>query len=197
MTAHRTTTAPPSADQLVLDLPGIPTLTLLGASAHPRRATVAAARLKQPPTAAGESVVGERVWLVWEDDDVLGVYNDPTTAAADCGALRRHSYRDQLGLHYEWMAVPVFTGRRHQLQSGSSGPARPVDDATRAFAGPRDRVDHGCMSTGSDTPDVDPRDQADPNSAEKPREPGSKDDAEAAARAKSPADDQPDDPDPS
>ncbi len=54
------------------------------------------------------------------------------------------------------------------------------------------------MSTGSNTPNSDPREQADPNSADKPGEPSSKDDAEAAAaRAKSPADDQPDDPDPS
>ncbi len=54
------------------------------------------------------------------------------------------------------------------------------------------------MSTGSNPSDVDPREQADPNSAEKPSQPTSKDDAEAAAaRAKSPADDQPDDPDPS
>ncbi len=53
------------------------------------------------------------------------------------------------------------------------------------------------MSTG-DPSDVDPREQADPNAADKAREPSSKDDAEAAAaRAKSPADDQPDDPDPS
>jgi len=62
----------------------------------------------------GESTVGERVWLVWEDDDVLGVYNDPTTAAADCGALRRHAHRNQLGVHYQSMAVPVLNGRRHQ-----------------------------------------------------------------------------------
>jgi len=54
------------------------------------------------------------------------------------------------------------------------------------------------MSSGSDTPNADPREQADPNSADKPGEPSFKDDAEpAAARAKSPADDQPDDPDPS
>jgi len=117
VTAHRTAPAPP-ADQLVLDLPGIPALTLIGAPPRTRR-TAAAVRLEQPPSAVGESpagelVVGERVWLVWEDDDVLGVYNDPTTAAADCGALRRHAYRNQLGIHYESMAVPVFTGRRHQ-----------------------------------------------------------------------------------
>ena len=54
------------------------------------------------------------------------------------------------------------------------------------------------MSTDGDTPAVDPRDDPDPNSAQKPHEASSKDDAEAAAaRAKSPADDQPDDPDPS
>ncbi len=54
------------------------------------------------------------------------------------------------------------------------------------------------MSTGSDTTKPDPREDPDPNSADKPGEASSKDDAEAAAaRAKSPADDQPDDPDPS
>jgi len=120
VTTHRTNVGVPPEEQLVLDLPGIPTFTLVGAPPRTRRPPTAADRLEQPATA-----VGERVWLVWEDDDVLGVYNDPATAAADCGALRRHAHRNQLGLHYEWMAVPVFTGRRHQLQSGSSGPSRP------------------------------------------------------------------------
>jgi len=118
VTAHRTTTAPPSADQLVLDLPGLPTLTLVGAPPRTRRPAAAAARLERPPP-VGKSVVGERVWLVWEDDEVLGVYNDPNLAAADCGALRRHAHRNQLGLHYEWMAVPVFTDRRHQPTPGA------------------------------------------------------------------------------
>jgi len=115
VTAHRTAIAPP-ADQLVLDLPGIPTLTLVDAAPRTRRPAPAAAELEQP-TPKGESAVGERVWLVWEDDEVLGVYNDPTTAAADCGALRRHAHRNSLGIHYESMAVPVFTDRRHQPTS--------------------------------------------------------------------------------
>ena len=121
MTAHRSVAAPP-ADQLVLDLPGIPELTLVDAPPRTRRPAAAAARLEQPPV-VGESVVGERVWLIWEDDDVLGVYNDLATAAADCDALRRHAYRNQLGVHYESMAVPVFTGRRHQPTPGGR-PAR-------------------------------------------------------------------------
>jgi len=116
VTAHCTVAAPP-VDQLVLDLPGLPTLTLVGAPPRTRRPAPAGARLEQPPP-VGESVVGERVWLVWEDEDVLGVYNDPTTAAADCGALRRHAYRNSVGVHYEWMAVPVFTDRRHQPTPG-------------------------------------------------------------------------------
>jgi len=122
VTAPRPPLAPP-ADQLVLDLPGIPALALVDAPARTPRAAVAAARLEQPPaTPVGESAVGERVWLVWEDDDVLGVYNDPTTAAADCGALRRHAHRNSLGIHYESMAVPVFNGRRHQPMPGVRGP---------------------------------------------------------------------------
>ena len=120
MTAHRTAIVPP-ADQLVLDLPGIPTLALIDAAPRTRRPASAASELEQP-TAKGESALGERVWLVWEDDDVLGVYNNPTTAAADCGALRRHAYRTALGVHYESMAVPVFTNRRHQ-PTLAGGPA--------------------------------------------------------------------------
>ncbi len=74
-------------------------------------------------------------------------------------------------------------------------PARP---GASALATPRDRVNDGRMSTDGDTSKVDPREDPDPNSARKPREASSKDDAEAAAaRAESPADDQPDDPDPS
>ncbi len=65
---------------------------------------------------------GQRAWLVWEDDDVPGVYNDPTTAAADCGAVRRHAHRNSPGVHYEWMAVPVFTQRRHQPTPGGRRP---------------------------------------------------------------------------
>lgn len=54
------------------------------------------------------------------------------------------------------------------------------------------------MSTDRDTTPGDARDDPDPNAASKPKEGSLKDDAEAAAaRAKSPADDQPDDPDPS
>jgi len=121
VTARHTAT-PPLADQLVLDLPGISARSVVGAPARTPRAAAAAARLEQPPaTRAVESLVGERLWLVWENDDVLGVYNDLTNAAADCGALRRHAHRNQLGLHYESMAVPVFTGRRHVPQPKPSG----------------------------------------------------------------------------
>jgi len=95
----------------------------------------------------------------------------------------------------------IGRGRRVLSESTSNdvdGLVRPCRVATRSLRSP-DRavqVDDGRMS--SDTPTADPREQADPNSAAKPSEPSSKDDAEAAAaRAKSPADDQPDDPDPS
>ena len=77
--------------------------------------------------------------------------------------------------------------------------ARGVGTATTppAFAIRRDRVDDGRMSTEGDIPKAAPREQPDPTSAQKSGEASSKDDAEAAAaRAKSPADDQPDDPDP-
>jgi hypothetical protein len=102
-------------DQLALELPGLPPLRLV--DPIPRRP-------RRPPTAGGaDSVVAapaaavgerERVWLVWEDEEVLGVYGDPDTAAADCATLRRHAHRDRLGVRYDWMAVPVFSGRRHQ-----------------------------------------------------------------------------------
>ncbi len=126
MTAHRTNLAAAPADQLVLELPGIPALALVGVPRTRRTPSTRGGRdtppLEQPPAAVGESVVGERVWLVWEDDDVLGVYGDPATAAADCGALRRHAYRNSLGIHYESMAVPVFSGRRHQPTPGVRRP---------------------------------------------------------------------------
>jgi len=96
-----------SADQLTLELPGLPALRLV--DPPPRR--LRRPTPDEPPTPAA---VGERVWLVWEDDEVLGIYADPRTAAAECAALRRHAQRDQLQVHYEWMAVPVFTDRRHQ-----------------------------------------------------------------------------------
>jgi len=79
-----------------------------------------------PPEPAGS--VGKRVWLVWEDDEVLGVYVDPD--AADCVALRRHAQRERLGVRYYGMAVPVFTSRCHQPSTaealgGASGVRRP------------------------------------------------------------------------
>jgi len=58
--------------------------------------------------------VADRVWLIWEDDDVLGVYADPDTAAADCTALGRYAHHNHLGVHYEYLAVPVFTAPRHR-----------------------------------------------------------------------------------
>lgn len=109
------------ADQLVLELPGLPPLRLVDPPPRrPRRPTAVVEPAPAPPAAVA---VGARVWLVWEDEEVLGVYNDPATASADCGALRRHAYRNQLGVHYEWMAVPVFTNRRHQPTPG----ARPAE----------------------------------------------------------------------
>jgi len=97
-----------SADQLTLELPGLPALRFV--DPPPRRLRRPAA--DEPPTPA--AAVGEWVWLVWEDDEVLGIYADPDTAAAECAALRRHAQRERLQVHYDWMAVPVFTGRRHQ-----------------------------------------------------------------------------------
>ncbi len=96
------------ADQLTLELPGLPALRLVDRPAR---------RLRRPPPddpPTPAAAVGERVWLVWEDDEVLGIYADPGTAAAECAALRRHAQRERLQVRYEWMAVPVFTGRRHQ-----------------------------------------------------------------------------------
>jgi len=100
------------ADQLVLDLPGLPPLRLV----DPARRRVRRSAIDAPPAPA--AAVGERVWLVWEDDEVLGIYADPDTAAAECAALRRHAQRERLQVGYEWMAVPVFTGRRHQPPVG-------------------------------------------------------------------------------
>ena len=53
------------------------------------------------------------MWLVWEDDEVLGVYADPDSAAADCAALRRAARRAPVAVRYECLPVPVFTGPRH------------------------------------------------------------------------------------
>lgn len=98
------------ADQLALELPGLPPLRLVGpAPRWPRRP---AAAVEPTPPAPGAGA-GERVWLVWEDDEVLGAYADPSSAAADCAALRRHAQREHLDVRYDWMAVPVFGGRRH------------------------------------------------------------------------------------
>jgi len=111
-----------------------------GGPAHPRAArtaaAAAAARPSAPPASstgvpggvvvvdlgctAARSSGGELVWLVWEDDEVLGVYVDPDTAAADCAALRRHAQRERLVVRYDWMAVPVFTGRRHQTPTAGA-----------------------------------------------------------------------------
>ncbi len=110
-TPHIGTVIP--ADQLALELPGLPPLRLVDpASRRPRRPPPATA--PDEPNSVPAAAVGERVWLVWEDDEVLGIYADPDTAAADCAALRRHAHRDRLMVRYDWMAVPVFTGRRHQ-----------------------------------------------------------------------------------
>jgi len=102
------------ADQLVLELPGLPPPSQVDPVARAPRRPPPAAAFGVAPTPVPAAAVGERVWLVWEDDEVLGIYADPQIAAAECGALRRHAYRDRLMVHYEWMAVPVFTSRRHQ-----------------------------------------------------------------------------------
>ncbi len=111
------------ADQLALELPGLPPLRLVDpAPRRPRRAV--APPVSSPPAAEPAATAGERVWLVWEDDEVLGIYGDPGSAAADCAALRRHAQRERLEVRYDWMAVPVFPGRRHQPPPAAAAPHR-------------------------------------------------------------------------
>lgn len=67
------------ADQLTLELPGPPLPLLDPAPRRPRRPASPAASSSStsaapPPVAA----VGELVWLVWEDDEVLGATPTPT-----------------------------------------------------------------------------------------------------------------------
>ena len=115
------------ADQLVLDLPGLPPLRVVDpAPRRPRRPTAAVepAATRSALASTTGTAAGERVWLVWEDDEVLGVYADPDSAAADCAALRRHAQRERLEVRYDWMAVPVFPGRRHQPPPAAAAPHR-------------------------------------------------------------------------
>ncbi len=113
------------ADQLALDLPGLPPLRVVDpAPRRPRRAVappVSTPLEAEPPTPA--AAAGERVWLVWEDDEVLGVYADRDSAAADCAALRRAARRAPLPVRYECLPVPVFTGPRHDVPA--AGATRP------------------------------------------------------------------------
>lgn len=64
---------------------------------------------------------------MWEDEEVLGVYADPDSAAADCAALRRAARRAPVAVRYECLPVPVFTGPRHDA---------PVTGTTRTGGGP-------------------------------------------------------------
>ena len=106
---------PVPADQLLLELPGL-SPQLRPVQSQPRRrplrpvpaVTEIAAAARRPAEATAE-----RVWLVWEDDEVLGVYADRDTATADCAALRRAARRAPLPIHYECLPVPVFNTRRH------------------------------------------------------------------------------------
>lgn len=123
MSDHRPS-GPPPADQLVLDLPGVAVLHLVGSTGPRRRTTsstptaqTAVTAATRPPTQhpqTSEAPVGERVWLVWEDEEVLGVYADPDIAAADCATLRRAAHRAGSAIRYECLPVPVFTDHRHQ-----------------------------------------------------------------------------------
>lgn len=111
-------------DQLALELPGLPPLRLVDpAPRRPLRPVPPAEPTSPAPPPAPAAAAGERVWLVWEDDEVLGVYADPGSAAADCAALRRMARRAPLPVRYECLPVPVFTAPRHDAPA--TGTPRP------------------------------------------------------------------------
>ncbi len=116
------------ADQLALELPGLPPLRLVDpAPRRPHRPAAAAmveTTLPAPKSPTPTSAARERVWLVWEDDEVLGVYADPDSAAADCAALRRAARRAPSPVRYECLSVPVFAGPRHDAPIAHRGAGR-------------------------------------------------------------------------
>ena len=82
MKVQRAHTAAP-VEQLAFELPGLPLPRLVdpGWRRRPGRSPAAAEALPAAPTSVPEAkaaVVGERVWLVWEDDEVLGFTPTPT-----------------------------------------------------------------------------------------------------------------------
>lgn len=65
-----------------------------------------------------------RVWLVWEDDEVLGVYADPAVAETEVDTLRRNARRTRTQVSYEFLPVPVFDTCRHRRSTAPGAPAR-------------------------------------------------------------------------
>ncbi len=65
-----------------------------------------------------------RVWLVWEDDEVLGVYADPAVAETEVDTLRRNARRTRTQVSYECLPVPVFDTCRHRRSTAPGAPAR-------------------------------------------------------------------------
>jgi len=124
-TGRRFRVVPPlPADQLCLDLPGVPSVAEVVALAVARRAAVAGAAAAHgrgagerpragrlvptrdldntggPPVAAR---VPAAVWAVWDGEDLVGVYAEESTARADAAVLRRDAARAGCGRR-SWIA---------------------------------------------------------------------------------------------
>jgi len=128
---RRLRVVPPLPGQLSLDLPGIPTAEQV--------AEVAAARTALPGRTRGEGVgeavrprrlvptrdvddaspavvarVPVAVWAVWDEEDLVGVYAQESTARADAAVLARDAVRSgRRAAIIDCLPLQVFTEPQH------------------------------------------------------------------------------------
>jgi len=126
---------PPLPGQLSLDLPGIPTIgelaeqvAELAAARTPRRGRAPGGGVGEPrprrllPTrgvdvsgTAQAARVPVAVWAVWDEEDLVGVYAEESTARADAAVLARDAVRSgRRASIIDCLPLRVFTEAQHR-----------------------------------------------------------------------------------